>query len=763
VSIIIKSGSTTDTADVTVAKALKVDATSTVQPVSGTVTSNQGTSNSVANAWPILVTDGVTFASVKLASTAAIATDKALVVAISPNNGVTTTQQLDFAPATQNITVQDTASTSTAEANGQIYITGTPTVGSTASFSISSEESIEVLVTGTWTGTLSSEFSIDGGTTWFTRGIKQAGASYISSSFAANFAGGANITGATNYRVRATAAWTGTATVRVIASINITSITVTNSLSLRDSTTQSITNTIKAASTAAIATDTALVVAVSPNNSVAVTQSTTPWVCDVTQFGNNNVVTGTGASGLGIPRVTVSNDSNILATQSGSWTVAATQSGAWTTGRTWTLASGTDSVSAVQSGTWNIGTVTTITNPVAVTQSTTPWTIQGDSASGAAKAGNPVQTGGVFNTTQPTVTTGQTVEAQSTARGAQIVATGVDTFTVSANQSGTWTTGRTWALASGTDSVAAVQSGTWNIGTVTTLTSITNPVAVTQSTSPWTIQGDSASGAAKAGNPVQIGGVFNTTQPTVTTGQTVEAQSTARGAQIVATGVDTFTVAQGASNSVANAWPILVSDATNFANVKAASTAAVATDKALVVAVSPNNTVSVTQQTLTKGTQGATGVSAQELKDAGRNVTNYFMTVPVVTTATDTLQSLTGYKSNAAVGATTTPAVVTAAKTYRITAITMTYVAVTTAGTATFTLRANTGGAVAIGSPAVNSWVVGTSGATAGFTSQINVDIPDGLEFAAGTGIGISVIGRGATQTATAVGFAQINIYGFEY
>lgn len=34
---------------------------------------------------------------------------------------------------------------------------------------------------------------------------------------------------------------------------------------------------------------------------------------------------------------------------------------------------------------------------------------------------------------------------------------------VSAVQSGVWTTGRTWVLASGTDSVAAVQSGTWAV------------------------------------------------------------------------------------------------------------------------------------------------------------------------------------------------------------------------------------------------------------------------------------------------------------
>lgn len=42
---------------------------------------------------------------------------------------------------------------------------------------------------------------------------------------------------------------------------------------------------------------------------------------NVTQFGSTNVVTGTGASAAGVPRVTVSNDSNILASQSGTWNV----------------------------------------------------------------------------------------------------------------------------------------------------------------------------------------------------------------------------------------------------------------------------------------------------------------------------------------------------------------------------------------------------------------------------------------------------------
>lgn len=94
--------------------------------------------------------------------------------------------------------------------------------------------------------------------------------------------------------------------------------------------------------------------------------------------------------------------------------------------------------------------------------------VQGAAASGAAKAGNPVQVGGVFNTTQPTVTTGQAVEAQCTARGAQIVATGVDVFhatidnsTIAVTQSGGWTV----TANAGTGTFAVSGTVTANIGT----------------------------------------------------------------------------------------------------------------------------------------------------------------------------------------------------------------------------------------------------------------------------------------------------------
>lgn len=182
----------------------------------------------------------------------------------------------DVAPATQNITVVDSGSTTTAQANGQSIITGTATAGSFASFSVSSENSIEILVSGTWTSTLSNEVSFDGGVSWFTRGVKQTGSSYIASTFTQNYQASGNITGVTNVRVRATAAVTGMATVKVILSANPYVAIVTNPLTLRDATVQSIQNTIKPASTAALATDTALVVGLSPNsNKVSTTNVTT--------------------------------------------------------------------------------------------------------------------------------------------------------------------------------------------------------------------------------------------------------------------------------------------------------------------------------------------------------------------------------------------------------------------------------------------------------------------------------------------------------
>lgn len=195
--------------------------------------------------------------------------------------------------------------------------------------------------------------------------------------------------------------------------------------------------------------------------------------------------------------------------------------------------------------------------------------------------------------------------------------------------------------------------------------------------------------------------------------------------------------------------------------IKLASIAAVATDNAMVVSLSPNTPTPL--PVITKGTQGTTGVSTQDLKDAGRNQTNYFMVAQVLSTALEALQSLTGYKAGAAVTATTTPAVVTTAKTYRINRIVMTYIATAVAGAIQVNLRAQAAGVVTLTSALVDSWLVGGSAAVAGVTQTIVVDLPDGIEFPAGTGIGITVLGVSATGVATAVGYAKVSIGGYEY
>lgn len=172
-------------------------------------------------------------------------------------------------------------------------------------------------------------------------------------------------------------------------------------------------------------------------------------------------------------------------------TVPVSQSGTWTTGRTWDLSNSTDSAACYQGGSWTAGRT---------------WTLSSGSDS------------------------------------------------VAATQSGTWTTARSWNLSSGSDSVAATQSGTWTQrlqdGSGNAITSQANgaqraldvgvdvagvqvdprartwnlsnssdSVAAFQGDGAWTVQGDTASGSTDSGNPVKVGGIYNSTLSAVSTGQ----------------------------------------------------------------------------------------------------------------------------------------------------------------------------------------------------------------------------------------------------
>jgi hypothetical protein len=76
-----------------------------------------------------------------------------------------------------------------------------------------------------------------------------------------------------------------------------------------------VTNTVTVSGTVAISGTTPI------SGTITANQGGAPWSENITQFGGVALSTGVGASGTGIPRVTVANDSNILSTQSGTWTV----------------------------------------------------------------------------------------------------------------------------------------------------------------------------------------------------------------------------------------------------------------------------------------------------------------------------------------------------------------------------------------------------------------------------------------------------------
>lgn len=105
------------------------------------------------------------------------------------------------------------------------------------------------------------------------------------------------------------------------------------------------------------------------------------------------------------------------------------------------------------------------------------------------------------------------------------------------------------ALPAGSNAIGklAANSGV-TIGAVEIAAS--QSVAVTQATASSLnaqVVGNAASAATDSGNPIKVGGKYNSTQPTFTDGQRGDIQLSSRGAQIVSTGADTFNVTVNAA------------------------------------------------------------------------------------------------------------------------------------------------------------------------------------------------------------------------
>lgn len=295
-----------DPLSLTTAGALRVDGSGVTQPVSGTVTanagtgtftvagtvtSNQGTANTLANAWPVKVTDGTNTmptgdvvgraifekitdgtntATVKAASTAAVAADPALVVTVSPNNSV-------------NIAHADSTASGTLNA-----------LNATASIALASYESVGMfLAAGSLIGTIVPELSFDGGTNWVSTYFDDPATNNKVSSIVFSLSNVATTRtivgagGASNVRVRVSVFTSGTATCTLrVTDVEDPSVMYSGATGAStqppsaaqiggwDGSTFRV-PAVKAASTAAVAGDQALVVAVSPNNTIPVSISST--------------------------------------------------------------------------------------------------------------------------------------------------------------------------------------------------------------------------------------------------------------------------------------------------------------------------------------------------------------------------------------------------------------------------------------------------------------------------------------------------------
>lgn len=206
---------------------------------------------------------------------------------------------------TGNITGLDAASTTTASTVATVTVnrvTGTPTAGSAVALAITGESAFSVDVSGTWTGTLTIERTVDGAT-WTDIGVFVAGTQQMTKTLTANGAFHGNASAASSVRLRATAAMTGTAAVVIRTGSGTGTITIGNVLRIGDGTSPATAATVKAASTASVSTDTALVVAPHPSSPGPVTLTgaggITPTAGTISAAGTSTPGTASTTSGTG--------------------------------------------------------------------------------------------------------------------------------------------------------------------------------------------------------------------------------------------------------------------------------------------------------------------------------------------------------------------------------------------------------------------------------------------------------------------------------
>lgn len=207
--------------------------------------------------------------------------------------------------------------------------------------------------------------------------------------------------------------------------------------------------------------------------------------------------------------------------------------------------------------------------------------------------------------------------------------------------------------------------------------------------------------------------------------------------------------------------PAKITDGVSIVAIKPASTAAVATDAAVVVALSPNSPV--TLPAITKGTQGATGVMTQDLKDAGRSARTMTLDSFAIAAVAETIMTMS-YSSDNGTLTTGTSYQVTAGKRLRMQQMTLalhTIAGNTTAASIIIRVRALAAGTALVTSP-VQAIFSLPGVASINMGSTMSIPFPDGWEFVAATGIAITATCAGFTSL-TAAPKLDIAITAYEY
>lgn len=171
--------------------------------------------------------------------------------------------------------------------------------------------------------------------------------------------------------------------------------------------------------------------------------------------------------------------------------------------------------------------------------------------------------------------------------------------------------------------------------------------------------------------------------------------------------------------------------------------------RASAVPVSQSGTWTATPPALAKGTQGATGFSVQQLKDAGRAIVNAATAIAGVTAVTtEALLALNVSRDGAATSSVTTIAV-TSGKRLRIIGITAGVISTAAAViSARVSLRMNPSGAVAANSPILAILTMSQQAAAlaqAGDTCVLM--LPEAIEISGTMQIGLSQVASVTTGT----------------